>query len=294
MNTRKIAFIINPVSGTQNKKKIIKKIKQNLSLVNNDEVEIYYTKCAGDAFENAKKYVENNFDIVVAVGGDGTVNEIARALIHTDTALCIIPVGSGNGLARDLHIPLKIYDAMNLLNKGKISSIDVCYFNGQSYLCTAGVGYDASVGKVFAESRKRGFLSYVIAALKVYIRIKPVEYKLTIDGNETVHKAVNITFANAGQFGNNAYISPLSDLRDALVDVVVIRHFPWYRSITIGIRLFRKTLHKSRYVKIYKCKHVILERPETDCAHFDGEPVTAGKRIEITMQPAALKVMVKQ
>ncbi|MDR1551966.1 MAG: diacylglycerol kinase family lipid kinase [Prevotellaceae bacterium] len=291
MNNRKIAFIINPISGTQNKQKIVEKIK-NVSWSANDEIEIYYTKCAGDAFESAKKYVEKHFDIVVAVGGDGTVNEIARALIHTDTALCIIPVGSGNGLARDLHIPLKVYNAVNLLQKGKIINIDVCYFNDQPYLCTAGVGYDAAVGKAFAQSRKRGFFSYLIAALKVYIKIKPVEYKLTVDGNEMIHKAFDITFANAGQFGNNAYISPLADLCDDLVDVVVIRPFPWYKCINIGLRLFRKTLHKSKYVKIYKCKHVVLERPEADCAHFDGEFTTAGKRMEIRIEHAALKILV--
>jgi YegS/Rv2252/BmrU family lipid kinase len=292
MNGRKIAFIVNPISGTQDKKKVIEKI-ENTSWLNNDKVEIYYTKCAGDAFESAKKYVEQNFDIVVAVGGDGTVNEIARALIHTETALCIIPVGSGNGLARDLHIPLNIYGAINLLHKGKIINIDTCYFNNHVYLCTAGVGYDAGVSKAFAESRKRGFLSYILAALKVYIRIKPVEYKLVIDGNEMILKAFDITFANAGQFGNNAYISPLADLSDELVDVVVIRPFPWYKSADIGIKLFRKTLHKSKYVKIYKCKHAILERPEADCAHFDGESVIADKRIEIKINPLALKVLIK-
>jgi YegS/Rv2252/BmrU family lipid kinase len=292
MSNRKIAFIVNPVSGTQNKSKIVEKIK-NVSWHNDDEIEIYYTKCAGDAFESAKKYAEKNFDIVAAVGGDGTVNEIARALIHTNTVLSLIPVGSGNGLARDLNIPLKISDAINLLNKGKVTAIDVCYFNNNPYLCTAGVGYDAAVSKAFAQSHKRGFLSYLIASLKVYVKIKPVVYQLTMDGIETTHEAFDITFANAGQFGNNAYIAPLADLRDKLIDVVVIRPFPWYKSVEIGLRLFGKTLHRSKYVKIYKCEHVVLERPEDDCAHFDGEFVTAGKRIEISIKPASLKVLTK-
>ncbi|MDR2126375.1 MAG: diacylglycerol kinase family lipid kinase [Prevotellaceae bacterium] len=292
MSNRKIAFIVNPVSGTQNKKKIVEKIK-NSSCFNNDEIEIYYTKCAGDAFESAKQYAEKNFDIVVAVGGDGTVNEIARALIHANTALSLIPVGSGNGLARDLHIPLKIDDAINLLDKGKIINIDVCHFNSHPYLCTAGVGYDAAVSKAFAQSHTRGFLSYFIASLKVYMKIKPDTYKLTIDGTETTHEAFDVTFANAGQFGNNAYIAPLADLSDALIDVVVIRPFPWYKCIAISIRLFGKTLHKSKYVKIYKCKHAVIERSEAGCAHFDGESVNADKRMEIRIEPSALKVVVK-
>jgi YegS/Rv2252/BmrU family lipid kinase len=293
MSNRKIAFIINPVSGTQNKEKIVKKI-ENAFRIDNDEVEIYYTKCAGDAFESAKRYAQKNFDIVVAVGGDGTVNEIAGALINANTVLGLVPIGSGNGLARDLHIPLKVCDAVNLLREGKITTIDVCYFNDHPYLCTAGVGYDAAVSKAFAQSHKRGFLAYLISALKVYIKMKPDVYKLTVDGVETAHKAFDITFANAGQFGNNAYISPLADLHDNLIDVVVIRPFPWYKCIAIGVRLFRKTLHKSKYVKIYKCKHAVLERYKDGCAHFDGEFTDAGKRIEISIQPAALKVLVKR
>jgi YegS/Rv2252/BmrU family lipid kinase len=292
MTNRKIAVIVNPVSGTHDKKKIIEKI-QSLSWFHSNHVEVCHTRYAGNAFEIAKKYTEQNFDIVVAVGGDGTVNEIARALINTDTVLCIIPVGSGNGLARDLKIPLKAYDAMHLLQNGKTTTIDVCYFNNQPYLCTAGVGYDAATCKVFVESHRRGFLSYLIAGFKAYIKIKPVEYKLTMDGNESTHKAIDIIFANARQFGNNAYVSPVAELNDELIDVVVIRPFPRYKCIAIAIRLFGKTLHKSQYVDIYKCKHIILERPEADCAHFDGECTTAGKRIEINIKPSALKVLVK-
>ncbi|MDR1197578.1 MAG: diacylglycerol kinase family lipid kinase [Prevotellaceae bacterium] len=292
-NRKKIVFIVNPISGTHNKKKVIEKI-QSSSWFSNSDIEVCYTEYAGHAFEIAKKYTERNFDIIVAVGGDGTVNEIARALIHANTALCIIPMGSGNGLARDLKIPLKAYDAMDLLQNGKVTAIDVCYFNDQPYFCTAGVGYDAATCKIFVESHSRGFFSYLIAGLKAYIKIKPVEYKLTIDGNETTHKAIDIIFANARQFGNNAYVSPVADLTDELIDVVVIRPFPWYKSVAICIRLFRKTLHKSQYVEICKCKHVILERPEADCAHFDGESTAAGKRIEINIKPSALKVLVKE
>jgi YegS/Rv2252/BmrU family lipid kinase len=292
MSNRKIAFIVNPVSGTGDKKKIIKKIQSTAWLADED-IEIYYTQYAGDAFESTKKYVAKGFDIVVAVGGDGTVNEIASALIHTDTALCIIPIGSGNGLARDLHIPLKISDAVNLLQKSKTANIDVCYFNDKPYFCTAGVGYDAAVGKIFTESRRRGFLSYVVSSLKVYLKIKPAKYRLTIDGDQITQNAFDVTFANASQFGNNAYIAPLADLSDGFIDVVVVRSFPWYKSAAIGVRLFMKNLHKSQYVKIYKCKNVVLERPSADCAHIDGESITADKRIEIKIEPSALKVLVK-
>jgi len=290
---RRIVFIVNPIAGTENKTKIVKKIK-SAQCIANDKVEIYYTKRAGDAFESAKRYVERKFDIVVAVGGDGTVNEIARALIHSDTALCIIPIGSGNGLARDLHIPLKVNKAINLLQQGEIRSIDVCHFNNLSYVCTAGVGFDAEVGKVFAQSKNRGLLQYLISSLKVYIKMKPVDYKFVIDGTEMTQKAFDVTFANAGQFGNNAYISPVADLRDGLIDLVVMRPFPWYMSAVLGFQLFTKRLHKSRYVKIYKCKNVVLERTEAGCAHFDGEPVVADKRIEVSITPLALNVLVKK
>ena len=290
---RKIVFIINPIAGRENKEKVVTKIK-SAQYIADDSIEIYYTKCAGDAFEEAKRCVEKKIDIVVAVGGDGTVNEIARALIHSDTALCIIPIGSGNGLARDLHIPLKVNAAVDLLQHGEIRSIDVCYFNNQPYVCTAGVGFDAEVGKVFAESKNRGLLQYLFSSLKVYVKMKPVDYKIIIDGNEMRQKAFDITFANAGQFGNNAYISPVADLRDGLIDAVVMRPFPWYMSAALGLQLFTKRLHKSRYVKIYKCKSAVLERAEAGFAHFDGEPVVADKRIEVSITPLALKVVVKK
>jgi len=292
MNNKKIAFIVNPISGTVNKTKVVDKIKA-ASWFAESNAEIYFTKCAGDASEKTKDYVAQGFDIVVAVGGDGTVNEIASSLIHTNTALAIIPIGSGNGLARDLHIPLKVPKALQLLQNGKVSNIDACYFNGHPYFCTAGVGYDAEVGTTFAASGKRGFVSYVIAALKAYIKMPFTEYKLIIDDKEEINKvAFDITFANAGQFGNDAYISPLADLRDGLIDVVVIRKFPWYKCVQVGLRLFTKRLHKSRYVKIYQCKKAVLERPASACAHFDGEPFVAGTRIEISVDNSALKVIV--
>ncbi|MDR3227342.1 MAG: diacylglycerol kinase family lipid kinase [Prevotellaceae bacterium] len=290
MENKLIAFIINPISGSKNKNNIVNQIKTADWFAKNT-VEIYFTKCAGDAFENAKKYVERNFDIVVAVGGDGTINEIACALIHTKTALAIIPCGSGNGLARELHIPLKANKALQLLTEAKISDIDVCYFNEHPYFCTAGVGFDAAVSKVFAESGKRGFFSYLISGLNAYIKMKPVRCKLTI-GDETISaKAFDITFANAKQFGNNAYISPLADLRDGIIDVVLIRSFPWFSCPIMGMRLFMKNIHKSKYVKIYKCKHAVLEVSENDCAHYDGESVPAKTRIEIKIEPLALKVV---
>ncbi|MDR3286854.1 MAG: YegS/Rv2252/BmrU family lipid kinase [Prevotellaceae bacterium] len=294
MENKLIAFIINPISGSKNKNNIVKQIKAAAWFANNT-VEIYFTKCAGDAFENAKKYVERNFDIVVAVGGDGTINEIACALIHSNTALAIIPCGSGNGLARELRIPLRVDKALQLLNEAKISDIDVCYFNEHPYFCTAGVGFDAAVSKVFAESRKRGFFSYLISGLNAYIKMKPVRSKLTIDGEIIItpktFKAFDITFANAKQFGNNAYISPLADLRDGVIDVVVIRSFPWFSCPIMGLRLFMKNIHKSKYVKIYKCKHAVLEISENDCAHYDGESVAAKNRVEIKIEALGLKVV---
>ncbi|MDR0829559.1 MAG: diacylglycerol kinase family lipid kinase [Prevotellaceae bacterium] len=293
MSKRKIAFIINPISGTGNKTKVVEKIKAAVWFDACD-TEIYFTKCSGDARRQAKEYAAQDFDVVVAVGGDGTVNEVGSALAETASALAIIPAGSGNGLARDLHIPFNISDTLDLIEKGEILKIDVGYFNGQPYFCTAGVGYDALVGKVFADSGKRGFVSYIIATIKAYIKLKPTNYRLTLDGEIIEREAVDVTFANAGQFGNDAYISPIADLRDGLIDVVVIRRFPWYKAAFVALRLFRKTMHKSRYVNIYKCKNAILERSSADIAHFDGEPFIDGERIEISLKHLALKILTKR
>lgn len=291
MSNRKIAFIVNPISGTKNKSEIIEKFKK-IPSITNDIVEVYITKCAGDACEQSKKYAEQNFDIVVAVGGDGTVNEVAHGLVDTHTALGIIPLGSGNGLARELKISLKPKVAVDLLKDGIISEIDVCTLNGRPFFCTAGVGYDANVSKVFADAKTRGFFTYMISGLKAYIRMKPTNYKLTIDDKTYTPRAFDITFANAGQFGNDAYIAPLADLRDGLIDVVVIRPFPWYKCVAVGMRLFFKNMHKSRYVSVYKCNRAVLERPAKDYLHYDGEVSLGETKLEFGIKPKALKVLI--
>src|SRR5208283_3527302 len=170
--------------------------------------EYFFTKCPGHATELTKQLVDMNYGRIVAVGGDGTVNEVAKALVDTPTVLGIIPSGSGNGLARFLKIPMRIEDSVYLQNVGKILSIDYGRINNEPFFCTCGVGFDAHIGNKFAKSANRGFFSYVKETYHAYFHYKPLKYTIKIDGEKIKTRAFLITVANAGQYGNDAYISP--------------------------------------------------------------------------------------
>ena len=196
-------FIVNPISGTQDKEAILKEIEEK---IDKDlfEVTISKTQYAGHAFDIATEAVNNKVDFVVAIGGDGTINEIGRALIHTETAMGIIPCGSGNGLARHLHIPMDVSNAINIINEANVRAIDYGIISGHPFFCTCGVGFDAFVSLKFADSGKRGLLSYLENTLQESLTYKPETYEIENSTGTVKYKAFLIACANASQYGNNA------------------------------------------------------------------------------------------
>jgi len=289
---KKIAFIINPKSGTQNKTHIVKVI-QNYFLSPDFTVDIYRTTHAGDGYCRTKEYVQDGYDIVVAVGGDGTVNEVASGLMGSDTALGILPCGSGNGLALHLKIPLQLAAALKKIKEGNSKLIDAGIINERPFFCTAGVGYDAYIANRFAEAGKRGPIAYVSEIVLQYFDYKPQKYKLIFDDGTVIErKAFLITFANASQWGNNAAIAPRASVEDGLMDIVVMADFPIYVAPQISFCLFTRQLDKTHYVEVYKCQNVIVEREEGDAAHYDGEPVTMSSHLDVKILPKILKVVV--
>jgi diacylglycerol kinase (ATP) len=287
----KIGFIINPISGTKLKVDIPFLIE---SLVDKSkfDVIIKYTECAGHATSIAEEMVQSGFSIVVAVGGDGTMNEVARALLHTNTALGIIPCGSGNGLARHLEIPLNTKDAINLFNNHKIIEMDYGTANDIKFFCTCGVGFDAHIGHQFASSAKRGFISYLKSVLGEFIKYKAKKYKFKTTDNKFKKKAFLVTFANASQYGNNAYIAPHADIQDGLLDVCILEPFPAINAIGIGMKLMSKRINKCRFVQIMKVDEVKIKRKNKDVFHYDGEPCMMKKQIKIKAHKGGLKVAV--
>ena len=216
-----MVFIMNPISGTTNKAGIPELIAKTLD-TNTFDYEIRLTEHAGHAFEIATEAKDNGVDVVVAVGGDGTVNEVARAIVHSNTALGIIPCGSGNGLARHLMIPMQLKKAIEVINEYQIHDLDYGIINEHPFFCTCGMGFDAFVSMKFAEAGKRGPITYAENILKEGLKYEPETYEIE-DENGTMHyKAFLISCANASQYGNNAYIAPQASMSDGLMDVIIM------------------------------------------------------------------------
>jgi diacylglycerol kinase (ATP) len=287
---KKICFIVNPISGIGKQKVIEKLIDRHLNRALYD-YEIAYTKAAKHATEIARQAAANNFNIAVAVGGDGSVNEIAKGLIGTATAIALIPTGSGNGLARHLKIPLNLKKAMEIINNGKETYIDSIQFNDETFVNIAGIGFDAHIGWEFSKFGKRGFSSYLRIIMREFANYKAQDFELIIDGKSVHKNAYLISFANGSQWGNNAYIAPLADVADGVMDIAILKKISLKNGIPIGYKLFKKTLHQSSYLEIIKAKEVIVKQTKA-IAHIDGEPIEIDKTIHIKVNPLSLKIIV--
>lgn len=290
MSKRTICFIVNPISGIGRQKVIEKLIDEELDRSLFD-YEIAYTKAAKHATELAIDAANRNVDIVVAVGGDGSVNETGKGLVNSKTAMAIIPTGSGNGLARHLNIPLNLKKAMQVINAGKITTIDTIQMNEETFVNVAGVGFDAHIGWEFAKFGKRGFSSYIKVITREFPKYKAQDFELTIDGKTLTKNAYLISFANGSQWGNNAFIAPTADISDGLMDIAILRDFKFTSAIAIAYRLLKKTLHQSSFLEVIKTKEVIVKQKGI-IAHVDGEPIEIGNELRIKVNPLSLKVIV--
>lgn len=284
---KKILFIINPHSGIKSKLGFVDLIDHEIS--GDFIVKTRLTQRPEHATELAEEAVESGVDAVIAVGGDGSVNEVGKALIGTDVALGIIPVGSGNGFARHLNIPLHEKAALQTINKFRTQIIDTATINDIPFLATAGLGFDAQVGWQFANHGRRGFLSYVQITANAFMGYKAKEYKLSIDGKEIETTAFLINFANAGQYGNNAWISPSASLSDGLLNICILDKFPKLYATDIIYKLFNKKIEKSKYYRFYQGKEIWVRNPEI--FHIDGEPRGTDEDLLIKIVPQSLKVI---
>lgn len=288
---KRVEFIINPISGTVSKAGIPEAIDEYLDK-SKFSYEIVETQYAGHAEELAKKTAAEGVDVVVAIGGDGTVNEVARGITHTSTALGIIPCGSGNGLARHLLIPINVKKSIEIINECEIHDLDYCTINGHDFFCTCGMGFDAFISFKFAESGKRGPITYVQQVLETGLKYKPQTYELSTDEDTKTYKALLVTCANASQWGNNAYIAPQASMSDGLMDVVIMEPFDIIEAPQIAIDIFSKTLDKSSRIKTFRTRHLHVHRSEEGPIHYDGEPIMAGTDIDVNIVPKGIKVVV--
>lgn len=288
---RNIVFILNPISGTRQKKLVPDLLRKHLNH-SKYAYEIAETARPLHAQELAKAAAEAGAEIVVAVGGDGTVNEVASGLLYSSTALGILPFGSGNGLALHLGIPVDTVEAIQLLNKATVSVIDGAEANGKPFFCTAGLGFDAHISRLFATTHTRGFANYIRMSIQEYFRFKPDFYSVRANGQLLEGNYFVLTMANAGQYGNNAYISPKADIRDGLIDLCLLQPFPHYESIRLGLHLFNKRIHENPYLKIIQTTEAEISAPAMEYMHLDGEFITLEGKLLVRMLPKSLKVVV--
>jgi YegS/Rv2252/BmrU family lipid kinase len=285
---RRVLFIVNPISG----EKLLRWINsQGLKILRSRflEMDVMQTKYAGHApiivEENLDKY-----DIFVAVGGDGTANEVAGKLIGTDKIFSILPSGSGNGCARELGLPPLGMGVVNLLVKGITKKMDVIYVNGRHSINVSGIGYDSIIAKRFNKRESRGIFNYMLIILRSFFNYKPRDYHFYADEIEVNTKAFLICFANTRQFGNNAYIAPAAKHDDGLIEVVVVKPFPKWYSFKLAFLVMTGKTNRSRYITTFSCEQVHFDTKHVNWFHIDGDPVKLRGPVNITIQHQAIRV----
>lgn len=294
---KKILFVANPKSGTRTNRQREMVLDLVMMMASSAfEVSMVPTQAAGHATELTAQAVADGVDYVVAVGGDGTVNEVARALVDTPTALGILPLGSGNGLARHLGISMQPEKALQQLFAEQLAVIDTCYLNGTPFFCTAGVGFDAFVAERFAQQTTRGLSTYAKTVLKAWRVYEPPTLSLELDGTLRQQQVFAVTFANASQYGNNAYVAPLALTDDGLMDVCVMSPFALYQLPAVLWRLFNRSLNHSRHLQIFRTPHLCVNTQSSPTlVHLDGDPLwLPTATLQLSLKPHSLRVLVGQ
>jgi YegS/Rv2252/BmrU family lipid kinase len=289
---KNIAFIVNPISGTKAKNRVAKLIRELLD-TRQFAPTVVATEYAGHATQLAQHFAMEDYYAVVAVGGDGTVNEVASGLIGTNTALGIIPNGSGNGFARHLDISTRMNRAIEMLNSSEVINVDYGLVNDIPFFSTFGVGFDAVVAHDFADS-SRGLKGYVQSIFKDLFQYKPETYHLEGEGIDLTTTAFLINFANAGQWGYDAYIAPRASVQDGWLDVAVVTEFPMTAAAGLALSLFTKDIDENLYMNTIRAKELTLTRTSAGAAHIDGTPTTMPDKLHIQIVEDGLKVLVKK
>lgn len=289
---KQILFIINPISGV-GKKNIIPPLIEKYLSKEQFNYEIIYTKRRNHGHEIAK-INRDKYDAIVAVGGDGSVNEIGSALVGSDCALGIIPSGSGNGLARHLKIPLKPAKAIQRINGFEKFKIDTGLVNDKVFLGTCGFGFDAYIAKKFDDFHKRGFLSYIKLVIKEFSKYKQPSYQIQINGKKIERKAFMCSIANSSQFGNGFTISPKSNIRDGKFELIFLDKVKWPQFFLLGYRFFTGSIHKSRYFESHEfdtSAHLKADSNHDIFFHIDGEPLKEGTEFDIYLNKLSLNMI---
>lgn len=287
-----ILFIINPISGVGKKKIIPKCIDKYL-----DKTKFTYQIKYTQYRRHAHKITQQNkdkFNVIVAIGGDGTVNEVGSALIHSNCAMAIIPTGSGNGLAHHLKIPGKIKDALLTINQYQIKKIDSGLVNNLPFIGTCGFGFDAHIAKKFDEYHKRGLISYAKLVRKEFKKYQPLTYKVTINNEVKQFETFMFSVANSSEFGNGFVISPDSDISDGIIENVILEKFKFKDVFKLGKQIFSQQINQSKYFRSFTVNSnykIEILNQQKSLFHIDGEPLEGGNEFTIKIAPKSLLVV---
>lgn len=283
----RIVFIVNPIAGR--KKQPIAEVLRSCFREGECDIRTWSRPDEIGAIIDA---VGSDVDVVCAVGGDGTVHEVGKRLAHTPHALGIIPTGSGNGLARHLHIPLDPREAVETARHGQIAKIDLARVNGEAFLGICGIGFDAVVAQRFAQAGSRGLETYVREGMRTYISYAAERYRFELDDESFETEAFLVAVANSGQYGNDARIAPFASLQDGLLDVAIVTDGSLLRAPMLLYRLFTGSLEDSDAVLLKRAERIVIERERRGPAHIDGEPVILPRALEFGVDPLALRVCI--
>ena len=289
---KNIAFIVNPISGTKAKNRVAKLIRELLDLQQFAPT-VVVTEYAGHATQLAQQFAMEDYYAVVAVGGDGTINEVASGLIGTNTALGIVPNGSGNGFARHLDISTRMNRAIEMLNNSEVINVDYGLVNDQPFFSTCGVGFDAIVAQDFSDS-SRGFKGYLQSIFTDFFQYKADTYQLKGEGIDITTTAFLVNFANAGQWGYDAYIAPKASVQDGWLDVAIVSEFPMTAAAGLALSLFTKNIDEKLHMNTIRAKELTLTRTSEGPMHIDGTPVMMPAELHVKIVEEGLKVLVKK
>ena len=291
MERKKILFIINPISGGKSKIDIPEALDRFLDK-NIFKSEVKFTEYIGHGSEIAEEALRNDTDMVVAAGGDGTINEIASIAMKYNKPMGILPLGSGNGLARFLEIPTDLPKAISVINKQNTIKIDSGHLCGKPFFNLAGMGFDAHVSEVFAKDKSRGLFTYIKLGLAEVLSYKPQEYLIEIDGKKYNRRAYAISIANSSQYGNDVIVAPHASVTDGLLDICIIKNFSLFKLPILVFVMLKRTARESKLIEIIKGKQIKITREKEDAVHVDGEPLRMASSLEAGIVEKSLEVII--
>jgi len=289
---KNIRFIVNPKSGVnRNPRRIVKWI-QKVCHEHKIDHEVVYTGNPGHATDLAHEAIEKGFDIVAVVGGDGTINEVGRGLLHSKVALAVIPSGSGNGFARNFKIPLEQYRSIKMLTSPRIITIDSGRINKHQFFNVAGFGLDANISQNFEEFGIRGPLPYFLVGTRSFLNYQPEPVTLYIDDRRIELSPLLVSIANAPEYGNGAIIAPAACPDDGILDITILDYMPVWKAVPNLYRLFNGTIDQVEGFHSFRAKSVVIERPAPGAIHTDGNPHQEKAELQVEIIPSSLRVVV--